>query len=189
MNRSLILIKHAMPDIVKEKSAEHWHLSEAGRSASARLAERLDAYAPKRVIASMEPKATETGQIVAETLGLPFETAEHLHEHRRSNEVYQESVEVFEAQVAQFFDQPAELVYGMETADDAHRRFSDAVRGLLERYPDETLAVVAHGTVISLFVSRLAVIPPFPLWRSLKLPSFVVLRLPDLQLSEIVERI
>jgi broad specificity phosphatase PhoE len=52
----------------------------------------------------------------------------------------------------------------------------------VESHPNQNLAIVAHGTVISLFVSRLTNADPFLLWKRLGLPSFVVLSLPDSQI-------
>jgi broad specificity phosphatase PhoE len=48
---------------------------------------------------------------------------------------------------------------------------------VLNQHKNKTIIIVAHGTVISLFVSRLAGTPDFPLWKELGLPSFVVLDL------------
>jgi broad specificity phosphatase PhoE len=45
----------------------------------------------------------------------------------------------------------------------------------LQAYPDKTIAIVAHGTVISLFVSRITGISDLLLWNELGLPSFVVI--------------
>jgi broad specificity phosphatase PhoE len=45
----------------------------------------------------------------------------------------------------------------------------------LDCHPNETVVIVAHGTVISLFVSRLIGISDFLLWNELGLPSFVVI--------------
>jgi broad specificity phosphatase PhoE len=38
-----------------------------------------------------------------------------------------------------------------------------------------TLAVVAHGTVITLLVSRLLDLEPFDLWSKLRMPAMLVL--------------
>jgi hypothetical protein len=46
---------------------------------------------------------------------------------------------------------------------------------------------VAHDTVISLYVARIAGLEPAVLWKRLGLPSFVVLSLPDLELVEVAE--
>ncbi len=43
--------------------------------------------------------------------------------------------------------------------------------------------------MISLFVARHAAVEPFPLWRRLGLPSFVVLAVPALALLEVIERV
>jgi broad specificity phosphatase PhoE len=177
----LILVKHSQPEIDPSVAAPHWHLSDEGRRRAVCLAGWLRPYAPERIVSSLEPKAQETAQIVAAQLGLPFGTQEGLHEHARHSVPYL-SKEQFEAQVARFFSHPQELVMGEETSEGAARRFSAAVHTVLEQYPDETLAIVAHGTVISLFIAQACALDPFPLWQSLGLPSFVVLSLPDLQL-------
>jgi hypothetical protein len=48
------------------------------------------------------------------------------------------------------------------------------------------LAIVAHGTVISLFVAAHNQINSFELWQQLAMPSFVVLGLPSFALVEAV---
>jgi broad specificity phosphatase PhoE len=186
--RQLILVKHSLPEIVPEVSAAQWRLSEAGRRRCAPLAERLAHYCPAVIVASAEPKAHETAQIVAECLGLPCATAEGLHEHDRSNVAWSIADE-FEASIEQFFARPAALVLGRETADQARKRFTRAVNGVLETYPAGNLAIVAHGTVIALFVATYTGLDPYLFWRRLGLPSFVVLALPDLEIVETVEQV
>jgi broad specificity phosphatase PhoE len=181
----LILVKHSSPAINTRRSAHAWPLSDEGRRRCAPLAARLVAYAPTRVVASREPKATETGEIVAARLGVPFETWDGLGEHDRRGVPFGPTAQ-FEADVARFFAQPAALVHGRETADAAHARFSAALEGVLAQYPDDTLVVVTHGTVLSLWVSRLTQTDPYPLWQSLGLPSFVVLTRPELTVETVV---
>jgi broad specificity phosphatase PhoE len=149
------------------------------------LAERLAEYHPGILIASLEPKATETGHLVAVQLGVPFETAEDLHEHDRSNVGYTDRA-TFERAVAEFFARPNQLIFGGETAEQTHRRFAQAVHGAIERYADRNIVIVAHGTVISLFVAHATGVEPFGLWQRLGLPSFVVLSRPELTLLNIV---
>ena len=141
------------------------------------------------MVASVEPKATETGGLVAEALEVPFHAKVGVHEHDRSGVPYYESADEFESQVRSLMDNPDALVLGAETADQAHERFSSAVKQVVAELTDQSIAVVSHGTVIALFVARAVGIEPFPLWKRLGLPSFVLLSLPTFELQEIVESV
>ena len=122
----LILVKHAMPEIDPQLPAPRWPLSPAGREASVVLAKRLARYRPTRVVTSVEPKAAETGAIVAGALGLPASTAPGLHEHDQGDVPFMET-EDWNAAVAEVFARPNEVVQGRESANDAGDRFSSAV--------------------------------------------------------------
>jgi broad specificity phosphatase PhoE len=174
MITGLIFFRHSLPVIDPAIPAREWRLSEEGQLRCRLLAERLANFNPQRIVSSLEPKALETAQIVAETLGMPYESTGGLHEHVRSRTGHA-SQEAFEASVKAFFEQPGQLVFGDETADQAHTRFTQAVEVIQERYPGQApLVIVTHGTVISLFVARTCGVDPFCLWKSLKLPCMVI---------------
>lgn len=176
----LILVKHSLPEIKPDVPANRWRLSDEGRARCALLSDRLALHTPDIVVASVEPKATETGQIVAARLKIPFETAKDLHEHNRSNVPFFADKKQFQASVEAFFANPQELVFGAETAAGAYARFSKAVIGAMMRHAGKNLVIATHGTVLTLFVSRVSNKKPFPFWQQLGLPSFVVLSLPEL---------
>jgi len=90
--------------------------------------------------------------------------------------------------VALLFKEPDRLVLGNETADEAYERFGDAVDELIVREPGD-VAVVTHGTVISLFAQRRAKQEPFALWRRMGLPSFIVLEVPGWRVVELCDRV
>ena len=186
--RKLILVRHSQSEIVTGLPANRWHLSAAGRRLCEPLARRLSAYSPDVIVSSVEPKAVETGQIVAARLGKPFEMGEGLHEHERPNVGFLDR-EAFETQVAAFFEQPERLVLGAETAARAQQRFEEAVRRAIAKHPGDTVAVVAHGTVITLLVAPLAGVDAFQFWKGLGMPAFVVCALPTLTPLAIVEQI
>ncbi len=177
----LILVRHSLPEIEPGIPAREWRLSVEGRRRCLPLAQALAPYQLQRVVASSEPKAIQTAQIVAAELDLPMETRPNLHEHERPDAVLSSQQE-FYTMVARLFALPDELVLGAETANQARQRFSGAVHALLEEYLDQSLAVVAHGTVISLFVAHTCNLDAFSFWKSLTMPSFVTLSLPDLSL-------
>jgi broad specificity phosphatase PhoE len=181
---SLILVKHSLPVIVPDVPANRWELSEEGRSRAARLGASLRPYFPGAIVSSPEPKAQQTAAIAADILGLTFETVDGLQEHERSETPF--IGDSFQDAVADFFARPSSLVLGRETADEAYDRFAGVLARILESHGEETLAVVSHGTVISLYASRAAAIDPMSLWKALGLPSYVVFSLPAMNLQEIV---
>ena len=183
--RKLILVRHSLPVIATEQQASQWPLSEEGRRRCIPLAELLAAYHPSGIVTSTEPKAIETGRIVGQQLGVPVEAAPDLHEHERPGTDLV-TVEQFQDKVARLLENPDEQVFGAETGDEARKRFSAAVDTVLQRFPAGNLAIVSHGTVMSLFVARAAGIDPVPFWKGLGLPAFVVLSHPGLALLEIV---
>jgi broad specificity phosphatase PhoE len=182
----LILIKHSLPEIVEDKPAREWVLSEEGRKRCQPLAQALTEYKPDRIVTSTELKAQETGEIIARALGLPCTTAHNLHEHERP---FLASRAEFEDRIRNFFIQPKERVFGNESANEACNRFAQAIRDVIEQQPDKNVAAVAHGTVITLFVTRHNAIEPYPLWQRLDLPSFIVLSLPDFKQMALRETI
>lgn len=170
----LILVKHSLPENLKDVPAREWHLSETGQGLAHVLAGKLLIYQPEIIVSSMEPKARETAAILADDLGLEFHEIKDLHEHDRSGVPYHEKA-IFQNFVRELFDKPDELVFGNETANAALARFRHAVEHVLSLYTDKTITIVAHGTVISLFVSWLTGCNGYSLWQELGLPSFVVL--------------
>ena len=182
--KKLILVKHAMPVIVPGIPPSQWQLAKKGHQSCSRLAEKLADWQPTRIISSVELKAQQTAQNVATQLRLPVDTWPDLHEHVRYSTPLRDGGDFtsqadFEASVQRLFAAPEQLVFGRETARQAQQRFSTAIQRLLEAYPEQTLAVVAHGTVITLFVAQTNPVEPFAFWKALTLPSFVALSLPD----------
>ena len=186
--RKLILIKHSKPLVDARLSSEKWRLSEEGRVRCAALAEAVRKHAPGVIVASAEPKAAETGRILAEKLGVALETAGGLGEHDRSNVPMMDSRE-FISLVAVLFKEPGKLVLGRETAKAALERISAAVDEAMNGHPEGNVAVVTHGTVMALLVASRTGEDGFQLWRRMGLPSMVVFEMPEWKEVERVERV
>jgi broad specificity phosphatase PhoE len=186
--RKLILVKHARPDVQEQVPSREWRLSVEGREACAALADVISRFDPAVIVVSDEPKARETGELVAKKLDKPVEISTGLHEHDRGNVPMMRSRE-FISTMAMFFKQPARLVLGRESANQAAARFKAAVDGVVAAHPQGNLALVTHGTVLALFAAGHGAGDGFLLWRSLGLPSLMVFSIPDFELLEAVERI
>jgi broad specificity phosphatase PhoE len=178
----LILVKHAPPVIAPDVASPRWVLSEQGRERCAWLASELAGQGVTHIYSSLEPKALETAAQTAVRLGLEVRPRLDLHENDRAGLGFV-SAETLRGRFQRFFDAPLELVMGNETASAAFRRFETAIRKLLAEAPDQTAAVVAHGTVLTLLATKHNPVPPFDFWSSLTLPSYVVLCVADFRLE------
>ena len=158
--QTLVLVKHSLPKIDPSVPAREWRLSEEGRRRARKLGEKLDRYDLDVIVSSIELKAMETAEIASGLLKTPMVIVEGLHEHERVNVGFLEKKR-FEQSIRRVYEQPADLVFGDETADQAHDRFSKAVNELSDRFPRVNMALVTHGTVISLFLSRISELEPF----------------------------
>jgi broad specificity phosphatase PhoE len=186
--RTLLLIKHASPLVIPGTPPEKWQLSDKGRESCVPLAEAIRQHAPSVIVASEEPKAHETAEILGEKLAVPVETAPGLHEHDRSNVPHMRSGE-FISHMEVFFRRPTERVLGRESAVQALDRFESAVNDVVAKHGDGNIAVVSHGTVIALLAAEHSDRYGFELWREMGLPSFLTMDLPSYNLQGVTTRI
>ena len=187
--RKLILIKHAMPNIDESVPSKEWLLSEEGKIKSKSLANYIKEYNVKHIYTSDEQKAIETGEIICKELNLDLKIHKNLHENDRTGLNYlthDEYDKVFKS----FFNNPFNNVVGNETAKGAQSRFIEAITDIIENNEaEEDIVIVAHGTVISLFVSNFNKVDTFPLWQSLELPSFVELTIPNYKIINVIKAV
>lgn len=172
--RRLLLIRHAAPLILQDAPAREWLLSDEGRRAGEEFAGRLAAYQARAIISSAEAKARETAAILAVRLGLTPGEDTDLNEQRRENVPYLSRPD-FETIIQRLFAEPDTLVFGQETATQAYTRFAGAVERALAAHPDGDVALVTHGTVMTLYAERHAGVEPFAFWQALTMPDLVAL--------------
>ena len=171
---TLILVKHAPPEVRPEVASPRWVLSAEGRARCGWLAAELAAQGVTRLYSSLEPKALETAALVGLDLGLEVRPRRDLNENDRTGLAFGTADELKQT-IRRFFEAPSALVMGEETADAALARFETALRAVIVEAPDETVAVVAHGTVLTLLVARYNDVDAFEFWEALTLPACVVL--------------
>jgi broad specificity phosphatase PhoE len=167
----LILVKHSAVVVDAAVAPKQWPLSDEGRRLCGPLATALRAHSPALLVSSEEPKAVETAQILAQRLRIETHTAPDLDEHRRP---FIGRPEEFERSMQHFFAEPAERVFGEESAAEALARFSAAIEAVLAQEAGRAVAVVAHGTVIALYAAPMFGVGAGALWQRLQMPSFVV---------------
>jgi broad specificity phosphatase PhoE len=186
---NLVFVRHSQTQPNPDIPSRLWGLTAEGRRRCVALARQLIPYNLDVIVTSEEAKAMETGELVAQELGVPWWVMANLHEHQRETVPYFGSHEEFLGAVSRLFSRPNELVFGDETAHQAGERFVGAVKSVLAIYPQENIAIVTHGTVLSLFVGQLAEVDVFSFWRSLGMPAFVAFRYPAMELLALVNEI
>ena len=185
LKTQLVLIRHSAVLVEPEVAAARWRLSENGRFLSHQLADQLRPYAPTRFITSDEAKAVETGQIMAAQLGLPCTVEADLHEHNRAGLPFFEDKDAWKTAVSHFFAQPDQPVLGEETAVQARQRLEQAIARLQQQYPDDRLALVSHGRILTAFISYYnTAVDPSSFWQRLTLPCAFILDAANYQLQE-----
>jgi broad specificity phosphatase PhoE len=152
---SLIFITHPEVVIDPNQPVPEWPLNPIGRARMERFAGLLADRDVSAVYASTERKARDGAAIVAESLGLSYETDEELGENDRSATGYIAPPEFWDV-VREFFGRPHESIRGWERAVDAQARIVRAVSRVLRE--DETsgdIVVVSHGAVGCLLTAHL----------------------------------
>jgi broad specificity phosphatase PhoE len=163
----LLLVRHSVPELDRSVPSEEWRLSEEGRRRCAPLAERLAQHEPRVLLASTEPKARETAELVAPTLGLEVQLSDGVRETARRTVGWLAQEEI-DCGIRELFERAGEVVFGEESAEAALARFEAAIIGLTE-----PAVVVTHGTVLSLYAAPRIGRDAYELWSSLELPDIV----------------
>lgn len=130
----------------------HWELDPAGKANLERLASLPLLASARRMVASTEPKAMGTAMAIQVAQGLPpVEFFADLGEVHKASFVGKEH----DAVMARLFAEPeVSVLPGWESAAAALARFRSCLNERLAE-TDGDLIVVAHGTVISLYLAEL----------------------------------
>ena len=187
--RYLILVRHSISQQQPDVSSHTWGLTDEGRERCAPLAARLRSYQPTVIITSGEPKTNQTGEGIADVLRLPVKVETGLGEHKREHAPYLNSQREFQATIHKLLANPDQLIYGEETGTEACKRFQEAINRILQTHADQTIIAVTHGTVLALFLAKVAGVEPIQFWQTLGMPAYVVLKFPDFEVVEIVNAI
>ncbi|HEX5369742.1 MAG TPA: histidine phosphatase family protein [Dehalococcoidia bacterium] len=135
-----------------------YDLTELGRRQAALTADRLHALGTTAVYSSHLLRAHATAKAIGARLGTGCSVLEDVSEYHfgeMSGATYAEVRERFGTIAS-----PAERIYpGEEGRDVFFRRVTEALWGVAEAHPGETVAVVSHGGPIALFCQAVLGLP------------------------------
>jgi len=178
-SRTVLLVKHAQPEMHASATPREWVLGARGEEQSRDLARRLRPYLPISIVSSPEPKAVQTARIVAGELGVHFQTLDGLEELDRPSLPIASRDEHHQVN-APIFETRSLPVLGRESADAALHRFNAALaRAFTVTAASQPVVAITHGTVISLFVEQQTGRSAFEIWKSLECGEFITLEVAD----------
>jgi len=166
MTRGLILIRHAMPEVVPGVSSKLWTLGEHTREDCVLLAHALPADLAPVVYSSDQPKTRETAAVIALRRGLSVVTDRRFAEVDQRDRWIDDDYRAVAARYLGGFDEP-----GWEPRAAVVGRFTRAVDEALAAGPAGDLVVVNHGLALSLYLASVAAIDLVPFWRALTFPD------------------
>lgn len=170
----LILVRHAQVVMDPDIPVERWGLSPEGEVAALALLQHPALSNVDVVMSSPEPKALATAGLLA--VEAPVVTEPDLRELDRLRLGWLPDEDAYPAVVREILAHPGRSVRGCERAEDAQRRIVHAIDRMVERYPQQTVAVGHHGIVLTLYLSRLMGLetPSLTLWQSIEFPDVAV---------------
>ncbi|HEX3050576.1 MAG TPA: histidine phosphatase family protein [Aggregatilineaceae bacterium] len=163
----LYLIRHPKTQPDSALPASQWRLSDDGQKQVRDLVAAAFWDGVAAVYTSQEHKTTVVGEAVLAAHGVTHIAVQELGEAKRDQWV---SGDQFYAAQASFFSRPdVAPIPSWESAAEARERFVQAMDSLLSRHPrNQSLAVVSHATVLTLYVAHLfREAPSFQQWQKL----------------------
>ena len=179
----LLLIRHFEPILDPDNPPSKWEFSDRGRQRAQALGAYLLENGTTALYSSQETKAFQTAKHAGTVAGLSTVAIQDFREHDREKIAIIGSDREHRARVIDCIRKPDELVLGSETVGAALKRFAAAIHKIMEPVDaidhERTVAVVSHGTVISVFIAGMLGIDPIPVWESLGLPGLVEIDWPN----------
>lgn len=172
----MLLVRHAAVVVDKTVPSTKWRLSDSGRQATRQLAHQFSHLQIEQILTSHEPKAVQTGAVLAAVWGIPAQVFPGLHEHERADNAFVADQGKWHAMVARFLTERDRVVFGEESAAHCATRLKNAFYAAQHHFPDGELAIVTHGRLLTAFLSQHnPQIDPILFWQRLPMPAALLL--------------
>jgi broad specificity phosphatase PhoE len=144
----LYLVRHSESAVDPSRRPEDWALTERGQDRARRLAASREWRQMAAVGTSEEPKALATAELIAAQWKRPLVPDARFGEVTRP---FADSSKEFEEAVSEYLKGRA--LPEWERISDAANRFQAALADLRSRHSGD-VAVVSHGTIMAVYLSR-----------------------------------
>ncbi|MBA4182039.1 MAG: hypothetical protein C0506_15725 [Anaerolinea sp.] len=165
MGRGVILVRHAMPEVVQGVSSTLWWLGESAREDCVLLAHALPDGLTDPMYSSTEPKAAETAAVIALRRGLRVEHDAAFAEVDRPT-TWDEDYQAAAREYLTRGERP-----GWEPAHQVLARFTAGVQRAMAATGAGDLLVANHGMALSIYAASVGSINLVPFWGALTFPD------------------
>jgi broad specificity phosphatase PhoE len=155
----LYLIRHPRTHVDPTRPSHEWGLSDQGHAQVEELCSAPFCKVIQGIYASDQPKAVEAATAMGTMCGVSVTILVGLAEVGRGTETYLSAAD-YENALSRFFSFPEKSVAGWERAVDALARFQSTLEEIIKQRSGDTIAVVSHGMVLTLYTAMLDKEPP-----------------------------
>ncbi len=166
MGRGVILVRHALPEVIRGLSSKLWALSESAKEDCVLLAHALPPDLAPMVLSSGQPKVDETAAVIALRRGVQVRIDPRVGEVDQPDAWFEGDYRSVAADYLRG-DNP----HGWEDPGAVAKRFAAALDEALAANDTGDLVVVDHGLALSLYLASKVGIDLVPFWQALTFPD------------------
>lgn len=155
----LYLIRHPLTHVDPTRPSAEWELSEQGRQQVGALLAAPFWRSVTALYSSEQMKALGPAKMIAEHYRIPVTGLSGVAEVHRDKQVYR-TTSAHHLVLEAFFRAPDKVIEGWERARDALDRFVYSVKEIHAAHPNESIALLSHGTILTLYTAYLDRQPP-----------------------------
>lgn len=179
----LYLIRHPRTHVDPSRQAHEWALSDQGRAQVNSLIEAPFWKTVAALYSSNQAKAMDPARAIGMRYDIPITSMPGLAEIRRGAEIYHSTGD-YNSILDKFFSSPDFSIQGWERSGEALTRFQQAVDEIIGQHPDKSVAVLSHGTILTLYTAMLEQQPPtLKLWHQIDFASVCTVDIETMRLA------
>jgi broad specificity phosphatase PhoE len=180
----LYLVRHPRTHVDPMQQPHEWELSTQGRAQAQMLGAAPFWKKVNTLYASNQQKAIEAAEIVAAANGIPVVPLAGLAEVGRGHEFYSSATD-YNNILERFFTQPDSSVSGWESSGVALQRFKAAVDSILSQPITGSVALLSHGTILTLYTALLdGEAPTLARWQNIHFASVATVTIETMRIVE-----
>jgi broad specificity phosphatase PhoE len=154
-NNILILLRHAETNVDENTLISKWTLTDKGQKDAFDLFKSDLFHDVDIIISSEEQKAFQTAYPLSEKLRKKIIREKNLNEISRDLGKFLKTKDEYLKTMKRCIENRTQSFNNWETANQALKRFSNAIHEIDSNYSDKKILIVAHGCVINLYFTNI----------------------------------